>query len=63
MRKTKSFRAYKLKPRITSEMLKISRLIRAKVDDKIIEKLVYRFDSLQRRLDIINRYLHSYEVD
>ena len=57
MTKNKFIKAFRLKSIIQSSMLNLNRKLRATNQNSEVIKIVQRFDALQKRLEITDKYL------
>lgn len=57
MTKNKFTKAFRLKSIIQSSMLNLNRKLRATNQNSEVIKIVQRFDTLQKRLEITDKYL------
>jgi|DEB19_MinimDraft_2_1074335.scaffolds.fasta_scaffold24164_3 hypothetical protein len=57
MTKNKFIKAFRLKSIIQSSMLNLNRKLRATNQNSEVIKIVQRFDTLQKRLEITDKYL------
>lgn len=57
MLKNKFLQAFRLKTKISSDMLKTNRELRNTNNERTIVRLVIKHDSLQKRLQIADKYL------